>query len=493
MSEETTLAAPPAASTTTTAASKPDQAATPPDLLATIAARMTAVRKTHNLSDSVTPEKKTEQPKEPPKEEAKPEAKTEAKIEAKTEEKPESKTEEKPAVKPEPKPKDERPPRRRTHHTVAEPRVDTNQVVKDVVAQVVPQVIKASQPKPEPKESPIPEMFRHDLDLYESLERVYPDKYGGDKLTRALADSAKRIDLYRDRWEKENPDQPFVEADHQDEIDKLLPPISSREIARAQSELTTRQLQESQREKQQETTRVAQKEERQQKITQTAGQAAGEFRRAIATAVDPEMEQALKSGDQQKINERLEAEPLAHMVGDQVARRFEPLYARAAVMFTPEGGPTIDPATNPVDGHILNELLPQMEDYLDGRQINGRPYVPMQEYLEMNPREQRRHSTFSRELMLDYIKALAAGEITQLSQKVGLKPRTNGQPNASKTSQPAETKEEKKAEETKASSASGVGSPGGGPALSTGSAAPSSARNLRAKFISGALGSTMAA
>lgn len=485
MSDVTTTAAPAAPpatppATTTPPAERPPES---PNLLNNILQGMERRSKQARQQPAKPPE--TDPATEKPQADPPPENKTKG---DQTEDPPkETKTEEQPKAKPE-------APRRPSRYKVtdrAKQQEETKKVVSEVVGEVLPKVLKAVQPTPasnEPKAPEIPEMFKHDLEVYEALERIYPERYGNGKLVKALAESERRINAYRTKWQSENPDQEFNEEEHRDELDKLIPNISTREISRAQSEITTNQRLDAEEKKRQEKEREASKQQRSQTLEQVAAGAEKEFNRTIAVAVDPELDALIKAGDPAKVDERIKSNRVAHLVGNDVARRYNPIYSRAAVIFTPEGAPDPNKPLSDIDGEIYGRVIPSMERYLDGKEVNGRPFLPVAEFLQLSPLEQRQYSTVSRELVLEYIQALATAEIHQLKQEIGLNGRPNGQPVAGKTAPPATAGESTKPPVNNGSNASGVGAPGGGPVVSTGATRPLSPTDARGKFIAGLSG-----
>jgi hypothetical protein len=294
----------------------------------------------------------------------------------------------------------------------------------DLGAQAAARAVAAHKPtepaKPDPNAG-LSADEREDLTVIERMAELYPDKY--KDAPQEYRESISKLAAYKAEWEKEHPGMDFDQdaAEHQDWMEKNVLGWDDKDYRRAEVAIAVQESlgkQEVAAKERREREQRAE-EERQKRlaaempaiIKQQIG-AAKEFLKTIA----PEFAEVLSDAgveDREKVKALQEAAPEAH---DVVNRLWNQLDVETSELMMVMAKLKPYDKNNPV--HVeLDEYTAGLEQSAitksrAGYRENGRPYLPLAEWLKKSPaeREQYWSLTADRVILLRAHKLAAAAK-----------------------------------------------------------------------------------
>lgn len=434
--------------------------------------------KLFDLYNSLTGSRK---PKE--KAESKP-TPTPAKVEAKVEEQPAAPTE----------PEKKEKVRTRTRHVLTdEPTpVDTAGIAK-AVADGVNEGLKRGAEQAKPKETPkapeLPEMYAHRAAEFETLEKMYPDKYGKGKLVKLLAKSAQKISDYQSTWEEQNPGKDFNPSEHTEEIDGFTPNIDQDDITRAQVRIETDRETKSLREELGSLKGELHAQKLHADIVPKAQAAVSALGQSIIAEVAPELHKLAQSGDRAGMEKYVadNAEMLG-VVNEVVTEQLDDAH-RAFVLMSPGGDKLVDLKNpTPQDVRILNHLLPAIETHMDGvKDTAGIEFTTWAKYQSLSDAQKSKYRVIDPHVAQSVMKVMAVSKakarIKAISDQDAAVLKRYGyavpgaKVEAKVDAQPEVAKNGEAKTEKTTSNASGAVTPGSGPAVRPASSKTDASKN----------------
>jgi len=389
--------------------------------------------------------------------------------------------------KPEKAEKETRPPKhvdiRREQLTAAEiaeaARAGSVAAARDLAAQ--------KPAAPAPTDLQVPEIFAEDEQMFRQLEKLDPKKYGGGKLAKSLAQSAKQIADYEKAWRDANPGQKYDPEDHADELEGFLPDISDKERIRALTAIAVEEQLRPVRESETQRTKRAEAEGLVRSIAPVVESASQALTKKLIDSSDQEMISKLNAGDATAAEDYADhLEVLRGHLG-----QWKPAIERATVLL--HGGEKVYNPGDQLDQFIVANLFPAIEAHYSGSDApGGRTYISRAEFEAMPPERRRRHATITPDMVISGAVELAGQEYVKAKNSLAEREKmyakrfgVNRQaPKSGHTPTPAEVN---KTQSPSASRPSGVGVPSGAPTVGSKPGAPSGAQTARDNFFRSAV------
>jgi len=295
----------------------------------------------------------------------------------------------------------------------------------DIGAQAAARALAASKPaepaKPDPNVG-LSEAEKRDLAVVERMAALFPEKY--KDAPQQYRESISKLAAYKAEWEKEHPGMDFDQdaAEHQDWMEKNVLAWDEDDYDEAKVDLRVEHRMTRQEaatsERQAREREVEQK--RQQRLTTEAPNiikqqisAAKEFLKAV----DPDFTEILSDAgivDPEKVKVLQEAAP---EVSDVVNRLWNQLDVETAELAAVMSGVKPFDAKNPIhvelDKYTVDLEQRAIADSQAGFRENGRPYLPMAEWLKKSPAERERYWT----LTADKVSLLRAHKLAAAAKK----------------------------------------------------------------------------